>query len=357
MAVDYDLVILGGTAVGRYAAAQAVQQSARVALVEPEGYSSMVEVHHQTLIQIGYLAQQMRRSPFQGLHWGQHWGQVTPELGAERSADLRLQWQDTQGWAAAIAEVLEDQGSKGQSLDLLTASGVDVVIGQGEFCRLPRWGLSVNGRLLRSRAFLLAPPTQARVPAIAGLANMRYLTLDTLWQQSGQTVPERLLILGSDPRGIELAQVFNRFGTQVTLICRSRLLPQEDYEASHLIQAQLESEGVKVITQARVNQAEPVGNQISLKVNDRILEANALLLATLRQLDLAALNLEAVGVKWNPQKITVNRKLQTTHAQIYACGEALGGYADLTLGQYEVRSPFTMPYFGHPLPSTTPRCP
>jgi pyruvate/2-oxoglutarate dehydrogenase complex dihydrolipoamide dehydrogenase (E3) component len=324
MAVDYDLVILGGTAIGRYAAAQAVQWNARVALVEPQECDFTAELHHQTLIHVGSLAQQMRRSPFQGLYWE-----------PEPSRTLQLQWQETRSWAQAIAEVLADQGARGHSLELLAAAGVDVVMGQGEFCRRPRWGVSVNGRILRARAFLLAPVVSAKVPAIAGLAEINYLTLNTLWQQSWQTPPDRLIILGSDPRGVELAQVFSRLGTQVTLITRARLLPYEDREAAHLIQAQLESEGIKVLTQAIVHGAEPIDNGVLLKVNDRTLEAEALLLATPGQLDLTALNLGSVGVKWQPHRIEVNRKLQTTHDQIYACGEVLGGYSNPTLGQYE----------------------
>ncbi|HEY9642572.1 MAG TPA: NAD(P)/FAD-dependent oxidoreductase [Coleofasciculaceae cyanobacterium] len=334
MTVDYDLVILGGTAVGRYAAAQAVQWNARVALVEPapqvlqtQAHDLMAALHHQTLIQAGDVAQQMRRSPFQGLHWG-----AATELPG---AALQLQWPETRSWAESIAEVLEDQGSQGHSLDLLAAAGVDVLVGQGEFCRLPRWGVSVNGRILRSRAFLLAPVVPARVPAIAGLANIDYLTLETLWQQSWTTLPDRLIILGSDPRGVELAQVFSRLGTQVTLITRTRLLPHEDHEAAQLIQAQLEAEGVIVLTQAIVHQVEPVGNAIALKVNDGTLAAEALLLATPGQLDLTALNLASIGVKWHPHSIVVNSKLQTTHAQVYACGEVLGGYVSQTLGRYE----------------------
>jgi pyruvate/2-oxoglutarate dehydrogenase complex dihydrolipoamide dehydrogenase (E3) component len=324
MAVDYDLVILGGTAAGRYAAIQAVQWKARVALVEPQVYNSTADLHHQTLIHLGSLSQQMRRSPFQGLQWGS---------AAERQ--LRLHWTEARSWAEAIAEVLTAQGSPGHSLELLAAAGVDVVQGQGEFCRLPRWGISVNGRLLRSRAFLLTPATQVRVPAIAGLANVGYLTFDTLWQQSWQTPPDRLFILGSDPRGVELAQVLSRLGTQVTLVTRTSLLPHADRQASHLIQAQLEAEGVRVLPQAIVHQVEPMGNGILLKVNDRSLAAEALLLATPVHLDLMALNLESVGVVWQPHSIVVNAKLQTTHSQIYACGEVLGGYSSQTLGQYE----------------------
>ncbi|QYO65014.1 hypothetical protein [Leptolyngbya sp. 7M] len=53
-------------------------------------------------------------------------------------------------------------------------------------------------------------------------------------------------------------------------------------------------------------------------------------------LRLASLNLEAAGVKWQPEGIRVNRKLQTTNPRIYACGESLGGYVSAALDQHEV---------------------
>ena len=332
---DYDLVIVGGSAVGRYAAARAMQtktQAMRVALVEPETFNDFSDLHHATFLHAAHLSHQIRRSS----QWG---------LPKQRELNPLLQWQETLAWAQGAAESLEDQAT---SLELLAASGVDVIVGQGEFLRRPRWGFSVNGRVLRSRSFLLAPAALCHIPAIAGLEIVPFLTLETLWQQSWQTLPDRLMpdrlmIIGSDPRGIELAQAFNRLGTQVTLISSRPLLPSEDREAVNLIQAQLEAEGVDVFSQAIVRKIQPSDRaskiQVCLEWSDRLqshtVQADALLLATPPQIDLTYLNLESVGVEWHPYGIVVNRKLQTRNPDIYACGTALGGYADLALARHE----------------------
>ncbi|MBW4658081.1 MAG: NAD(P)/FAD-dependent oxidoreductase [Drouetiella hepatica Uher 2000/2452] len=329
---DYDLVIVGGSAIGRYAAAQAAQ-TARVALVEPETPNYLSALYHSTFLHAAQLSHQIRRSPHWGLGCNPKW---------EESGCLPLQWQETLAWAKGAADSLEDQSTEG-NLALLAASGVDVIVGQGEFLRRPRWGFSVKGRLLRSRSFLLAPEAPCSIPDLAGLETVPYLTLETLWQQPWQTLPDRLAIVGSDPRGIELAQAFNRLGTRVALISPHPLLPSEDREAANLIQAQLEAEGVDIFTQAIVRQIHLSDRsseiQVGLEWSDRELhhtvKADALLLATPPQIDLASLNLDSVGVEWQPHGIIVNHKLQTRNPDIYACGAALGGYADLAIARHE----------------------
>jgi pyruvate/2-oxoglutarate dehydrogenase complex dihydrolipoamide dehydrogenase (E3) component len=72
-----------------------------------------------------------------------------------------------------------------------------------------------------------------------------------------------------------------------------------------------------------------------VQAGDRALAVDALIVATMPALDLSSLQLEAVGVNWQPEGIRVTSTLQTTHPQIYACGEALGGYALPHVADYE----------------------
>ena len=324
MAVDYDLVIPGGNAIARYAAARAVQSYARVALVEP-----LVELNRphnpqaastcrHTLIHAATIAQQIRQASLWGL---------------EESVNAApLDWRTSIAWAQGVAENVQDQGSDGQSLDLLAARGVDVVLGQGEFLAQPL-GLSVGGRVLRSRRYLLAPATQPLIPAIEGLASIEPLTLETLWQQP--TLPQRLIILGGNPQGIELAQALNRLGIQVTWLSRDRFLPHEDSEAAQLLQIHLQTEGIRLLPQTKIQQVKRIGEAIEVITETDRFSADALLLATAPQLDLTALNLKAIGVSWQPSGIPVNRQLQTSNRRIYACGEALGGYPLFSIARYE----------------------
>jgi pyruvate/2-oxoglutarate dehydrogenase complex dihydrolipoamide dehydrogenase (E3) component len=305
---DYDLVIIGGSAVGRYAAAQATR--ARVALVELAP-PSLATLHRHTLTQAGRIAHQIRQADL----WG--FSQPAPTV----------QWQELADWTTRVAETLGEE----QSLESLAASGVDVVVGAGAFCDR---GFSVNGRRLRSRAYLLAPATQPAIPAIPGLADIPYLTVESLITLPHR--PDRLIILSHEPAGIELAQSLNYLGTEVTLIVESsHLLPQADPEAMDLLRTELEIEGVTVLTQSQVTQVGQNGGLKRIRIGDKILEADELLVVMGRRSHLEDLNLQSISVQWQPHGIPVNRSLQTSNASVYACGETLGGYAIPHLGEYE----------------------
>ena len=346
MAFDYDLVIIGGSAVARYAAARASTLKARVALVEAvplEHSQERANLYHYALTEAGQWLRQMQAM--------QNWGffreglNVTPAIASPENASLR---RNALKWAATITEAVATNEWVGYSLPRLAASGVDVVLGQGTFWADARKGKAIsqprdrhlpvfhlNGRDLRSRTYLLAPSSFSAIPPIEGLDTVDYRAIDSLWRHPWQTLPHRLLILGGTPRSIELAQILNRLGCEITLAVSGQLLSQEDPETIALLQAQLEAEGVTILTQAKVTQARQLNQTTWVQAGDRALEVDALLLETGQYLDLQPLNLESVGTKWHPRRVLVNPKLQTTNPRIYACGEALGGYPLPHLAQYE----------------------
>jgi pyruvate/2-oxoglutarate dehydrogenase complex dihydrolipoamide dehydrogenase (E3) component len=324
MPVDYDLLILGGTTVARSIAALACRFQAQVALVEPQPpETDDFRLLLSEWATLAYRAESLPRSPEDPLHRSPI---ALPEL-----LDLAAQT------SSILTETVMAQQQ--QSLDQLAAAGVDVIVGQGEFHRLPDLGFRVNERSLRSRAYLLALPSLPTLPEIPGLTAAPFLTLDALAQLSGKTLPSQITILGDDPQAVELAQTLQRLSVQVTLI-QSRFLPQFDSQAVRLIQSQLEAEGVELFVGLKIEQVEAIDSGIRLFGNDAsgrsyVIETNLLLLATARQLDLSRLNLEAIGVKWNPGGVTVNHRLQTTHPRIYACGETLGGFTLTQLARHE----------------------
>ncbi|MBE9180664.1 NAD(P)/FAD-dependent oxidoreductase [Oculatella sp. LEGE 06141] len=328
MAVDYDLVILGGSAIARYAAAKAVQFKARVALVEPD--PEMVSAldtdafYAHSVNQMGRMAQHLRRANERGIQWD----------GVDPSqSSLSMQWPQGQTWTQLAAEVQ----AEARSLPLLAAQGVDVVLGQGEFSPRPSLTVEANGRSLHARSYLIATGSRPAIPAIEGLAAVNYLTLASLSTANWQTLPEKLIIIGAEPAGVELAQAFARLGSQVTLIINhSQLLPCEDAEAAYLIQAQLEAEGIRVLTQTAVIQTKRLGHKTWVQAGNQALEADAIVLATGHRPWVESLNLEGVGVKWHRRGIQVNRQLQTVHPRIYACGAVLGGYGFPQLARHEV---------------------
>lgn len=366
MAFDYDLVILGGSMAARYAAMQASCLRARVALVEPD-INQRVELpllRHTAFCQLAKLLEQMERASA----WGLWQTPIAPDDPSPIHFSAihfnPISWEKSLEWIYKTTESIAANEIIGYSLSQLAASGVDVILGQGVFCPTSRKrarsisprsdtaGLDTprldtanptnhrpvvlaNGRYLRSRHYLLAPAVQSVIPNIEGLATINYRTISTFWQKPWQFLPRHLTILGSDPRGLELAQLFNRLGSQVTLIVSgTQLLPYEDPGIVALLQAHLETEGIQVLTQTRVTQAKRLGEQTWIQADDQALQTDALLLATRSRADLSALNLRSIGIAEDAD-LAVNRLLQTTNPYIYACGDVLGGYSLTHLAEYE----------------------
>lgn len=312
MAVDYDVVIIGGSRAGRYAAVAATQLGATVALVEPQVpiYSPLLTPH--TITKTGQY-QQLNNAQF-GIH-----------------LQNPVQWAEAMQWAEGVVSNLEDQNSP----VVLASLGVDVIFGNGRFQRLPL-AFSVNGRRLRARAYLIATNSRPAIPDIEGLQTTGYLTVPEVWRLSPE-LPKRWVILGADPSGIQLAQTLTQFGLNVTLIVRhSHILSKEDPEIAQLIQATLEAEGVRVLTETLVTQVKCIQDKKWVQAGNEAIETDEILVCAGQQPNVEELNLEAVGVKWNQRRLMLNEKLQTTNRRIYACGDVNGGY-HANIANYEAQ--------------------
>ena len=328
--VDYDLVVIGGTPAGIYAAIEATYLKARVALVAApllgSTWCESFAKYGKALNQVGRVAHQMRGAKAFGVNLELDEKIVLPKVG--------VQFSDALKWAKGSVAALDEQHSPA----VLAALGVDVIFGAGEFCRRPYLGFVVNEQILRSRTYLIATGSRPMIPEIDGLQSAGYLTTDNIWQQANIKLPKTLSIIGGDPQAIELAQTFIRFGSSVTLVVSSpQILPKEDAEANLLIQAQLEAEGVRILTDRRVTQVKWIQDKKWIQAGDQAIEADEILVAIGQQPQVDNLNLDGLKVEVDSHGIRVNPKLQTTNSRIYACGDVLGGYRFPHVATYETR--------------------
>ena len=321
MAVDYDLVVIGSSWEGIYAAATAVSLQARVALVTQNeaGYLNWDMAMAHSVNEIGY--------------WNDR-GQKNPFATESETLFSPISLTDARDWGKEVNSTLIAENS----LANLAALGVDVIVGKGEFCRLPKLALNVGKRKLRSRNFLLATGANFIVEPIDDISEVNCLTFSDLWRLPDlSTLPDNLILVGGSPQSLELAQSLTRFGKKIVLVIKEqRILPQEERETSTLIQAQLEAERIEIITNATVTQVKVIDNKKWLQAGDRAIEAEEIIFTDYRQPNIEGLNLAGVDVKYNSQRVLVNRKLQTTNPKIYACGDLIGGYSLANISQYEV---------------------
>lgn len=319
MAVDYDVVIIGGSPVGRYAAATAAQMGAAVALVEPHQEQGLVfnQLTPDALAQVGRVAQQVAAANQLGIHSGNY-------------REVSVLWAETMQWFEIVASHLEEQNS----LSVLASLGVDVIQGTGQF-EQPQL-FSTAERSLSARTYLIATGSRPAVPDIEGLQAMSY-TAQNIWQLlTSSEVPNNWVIVGGDPSACQLAQTLTRLGLKVTLVVRRHILTQEDPDIALLVQAILEAEGVRVLTESPVTQVKQIQNKKWIQAGDEALETDVILLSVGLVPQIATLNLEAARVKYN-SRLLLNDKLQTTNPRIYACGDVIGGYQFANIANYEAK--------------------
>ncbi len=129
------------------------------------------------------------------------------------------------------------------SVERYTELGVHCISGEAEI--LSPWEVRVNGQVHSTRNIILATGAKPLLPPIPGLADARFLTSDTIWEL--RELPKRLVVLGGGPIGVELAQSFQRLGTQVTMVeAGPQILPREDSDVSSIVVEKLLSEGVRI---------------------------------------------------------------------------------------------------------------
>ena len=195
--------------------------------------------------------------------------------------------------------------------------------------------VSVGDRTIQaSRAIVLATGTTAAIPPVAGLADVPYWTNRHAIETAD--LPRSLIILGGGAIGVELSQVFARFGVEVTVVeALDRLLPVEEPEAGVLLADVLAGEGVTVHTGALATGVTYDGARFGVTLDGgRQLGGERLLVATGRRAELATLGLDAVGIDHNQRWLPVDGRLRAASG-VWAVGDLTGAGAFTHVAMYQ----------------------
>lgn len=313
-----DLVIIGGGAGGLVVASVAAQLGLKVTLIEKADKLGGDCLHYgcvpsKTLIHAARVASLMRRGPEFGLP------------ACDPSVDLGSVADHVQ----AVIERIQQHDDPAR----FRGYGCEVLFGPATF--IDPHAVQVNGQVIRGRRFVIATGSQPFIPPIEGLEATGYLTNEELF--SLRDLPERLVVLGGGPVGLEMAQAFARLGSRVTVVERlPHLLPQEDPEVADVLQEQLESEGITVHTATSVERVSKDTGATQLTCNNGLtLAADALLVAVGRRPVVEGLGLEAAGVAHDAKGIRVDRRQRTSQKNIYACGDVCGPYPLTHVAEYQ----------------------
>ncbi|MEV1290388.1 NAD(P)/FAD-dependent oxidoreductase [Micromonospora sp. NPDC049679] len=184
------------------------------------------------------------------------------------------------------------------------------------------------------RGIVLATGTSAAIPPIDGLAGTPYWTNREAIE--AEAVPESLVVLGGGAIGLELAQVYARFGARVTVVeAVDRLLSAEEPESSRAVERALRADGIDVRTGASAERVEHDGGGFTVRLaGGGSVAGERLLVATGRRPRLADLGLETVGLDPAARAVAVDERLRAGD-RIWAVGDVTGQGAFTHVAMYQ----------------------
>ncbi len=335
----FDLVCIGGGVGGLVASVGAAQLGARAAIVERGNLGgdclNFGCVPSKGLIHAARLAAQARRM-----------GEFGIEVGEVR-VDFPRVMQRMKESQAHIGE--HDAPARFEGM------GIEVIFGEGRFTGPDAF--EVAGRRIKARRFLLATGSSPFVPEVSGLADVPYLTNETVFDLEVQ--PRRMAVLGAGPIGLELAQAFQQLGSEVEVIeMMPKLLPRLDPEMAEVLRAALVDSGLRLHFETKVTRVEKRGDEIFLDAETpggaRSFSCDALLVAVGRKPNVEGLGLDAAGVAHSPRGVETDERLRTSSPRIYAVGDIRGEYQFTQVAEYEagvaLRNMLFSEPFGIPFP-------
>ena len=167
---------------------------------------------------------------------------------------------------------------------------------------------------------LIATGASPALPPIPGLADTPHWTSTEALESS--SLPERLAVIGSSVVAVELAQAFARLGSQVTILARSTLFFREDPAIGEAVTDAFRAEGIEVLDHTQASHVAYAGGEFVLTTGQGEVRADKLLVATGRAPNTRSLNLEAAGVEVNAQgAIVIDRAMRTSAPHIFAAGD------------------------------------
>ncbi|MFQ5563038.1 MAG: dihydrolipoyl dehydrogenase family protein [Parvularculaceae bacterium] len=206
--------------------------------------------------------------------------------------------------------------------------GVRVIRAHATFTG-PR-SVEAGGAVVKAKHFVIATGSSPAVPPIDGIAQTPFFTNETIFENRKR--PERLVILGGGPVGVEMAQAHQRLGSQAVLIEQDTILNRDDPELVGVLRDALVSEGVDIRENARAIRARPSPRGVEVDYDDRndgaglkTVQGSHLLVAVGRRANVDGLNLAAAGVETNERGVAVDDRLRTANKRIYAIGDVIGG--------------------------------
>ena len=303
----YNMIVIGGGTAGLVSAAGAAGLGAKVALVERNLLGG-------DCLNVGCVPSKSVIRAARAVHDARSGGDFGVHLPVDPQIDFAAAMQRMRRLRAQISE--HDSAERFRKL------GVDVFIGTGRFVDAKT--IEVDGKRLRFDRAVIATGARAAEPPISGLADTGYYTNETIFTLT--ELPRRLAVIGAGPIGCELAQSFQRFGSQVTLLTDgAEILPREDRDAAAIVRRQIERDGATILTEAKIHSTirRDDTNYLLFNLGAKAMElaCDAILVAVGRTPNLEGLGLDAAAVRYTSRGVAVDARMRTSNPRVYAAGD------------------------------------
>jgi pyruvate/2-oxoglutarate dehydrogenase complex dihydrolipoamide dehydrogenase (E3) component len=312
---QFDVVVLGSGTGGKLVAWHMAQSGRRTAVVERHwiggscpNIACMPSKNEIASANVAHLARH-------GGHHGTKTGSVTVDMETVRQRKR---------------EMVERQIAK--HLQIYKASGAELIMGNGRFVAPKTLEVKLNDggtRVLAADKVFLNVGTRAAIPNVPGLEAARPLTHVEALELD--YVPRHLIVIGGGYAGLELAQAYRRFGSNVTVIeSGPQLLAREDIDVSQEMRRILGAEDIQVLVGAELLQVQGrSGDKVTLTVRtpsgEQHIDGSDILVAAGRIPNTAGIGLKEVGVELDGRGyVRVNGRLETSAPDVWAVGECAG---------------------------------
>ncbi len=324
MSKTFDSIIIGSGQAGPFLAARLAKAGQTVALVERQFLGG-------TCVNTGCTPTKAMVASAKAAHMARE----AARFGIHLQGDVQVSLAEVRARAETIL-----QNSRQSLAKMLANAGCTVVHGHARF--ISSHELQVGEEILRAEQIFINVGARAAIPKLPGLEKVSYLTNSSLLQLT--ELPKHLIVVGGGAVGVEFAQMFRRFGSDVTLIeMKARLMHHEDATASALVAELLEQEGVRLRLNAECisfsKDHDGVCAHVGCKEGDTDVHGSHVLLAMGRTPNTNDLGLDAAGVETDSSGyISVDDQLRTNVGHIWALGDCnrRGGFTHTAYNDFEI---------------------
>jgi dihydrolipoamide dehydrogenase len=308
--MEFDVAVLGGGPAGYTAAIRAAQLGARVACIEKESELG------GTCVRVGCIPTKAWVQTAHALHAAR---EIDPKLGVIVT-EPRLDFAQANEWKAGVVKQMT-----GGVASLFKANGVTALEGVGKFENTNTIAFEKGDMAVTFKQGIIATGSYPIRPPIPGIDSPRCVDSTGLLAQT--EVPRRLVVLGGGIIGCEFASIFERFGTEVTIVeMLESLIPQEDADATSELRKAFARRGIVVHLGKQCTQVDDTGSELVVHFGEgETVSCDVMLVSVGRAPLVEDIGLEAAGVEFDKKAgIGTDERRRTSVPHLFAAGDVAG---------------------------------